>query len=265
MWLAVWPGVVTASSVQPSPLTTSPSASARSGLKSVSLEDSSRGPSPTWSARAGAVRAFGQHQRAGRGLDRRHAGRMIAMGVGDEDMRHGLAAHRVEQRRAVGGIVGTGIDDRDLAAADDVAHRALEGERARVVAQDAPHAGHRLVDLVRARARSSCRRECLRPCGFPGPCGLCLASLASAHAKHALTPRQFRHHSGAAPPRPLPETVPRLSPLRPIVECCGRGPCVTHPLHLRLRPRCWPSCCWRRDRAGATAIADTEFLTRARR
>ena len=115
MWLAVWPGVVTASSVQPGPLTTSPSASARSGLKSVSLEASSRGASPTCSARDGAVRALRQHQRAGRGLDRRHGRRMIAVGVGDEDMRHGLAAHRVEQRRDVRRIVGTGIDDRDLA------------------------------------------------------------------------------------------------------------------------------------------------------
>ena len=41
---------------------------------------------------------------------------------------------------------GPGIDDRDLAAADDVAQRALEGERARIVAQDAPHAGHDLLD-----------------------------------------------------------------------------------------------------------------------
>ena len=51
MWFAVWPGVVTASMVQPAPCTTSPSASARSGLKSVSLEDSSRGASPTCSGR----------------------------------------------------------------------------------------------------------------------------------------------------------------------------------------------------------------------
>ena len=71
---------------------------------------------------------------------------MIAVGVGDENMRDGLAAHGVEQRRAVDGIVRARIDDGDLAAADDVAHRAFEGERARVVAQYAPHAGHRLVD-----------------------------------------------------------------------------------------------------------------------
>ncbi len=42
-------------------------------------------------------------------------------------------------------VGGTGIDDGDVAAADDVADRALEGERARVVAHDAAHAGHHLV------------------------------------------------------------------------------------------------------------------------
>ncbi len=52
MWLAVWPGVVTASMVKPLPATTSPSASARSGRKSVSLLASSRGASPTLSGRA---------------------------------------------------------------------------------------------------------------------------------------------------------------------------------------------------------------------
>ena len=52
MWLAVWPGVVTASMVQPSPLTTSPSASATSGAKSMSAEASSRRVSPMCSGRA---------------------------------------------------------------------------------------------------------------------------------------------------------------------------------------------------------------------
>ncbi len=42
---------------------------------------------------------------------------MIAMGMGDEDMRHGLAAHRIEQRRDVRVVERAGIDDRDAAAA----------------------------------------------------------------------------------------------------------------------------------------------------
>ena len=68
------------------------------------------------------------------------------MGVGDDDVRHRLAAHRVEQRIDVLLVEGTGIDDGDLAAPDDVAQRPLEGERARIVDQDAPHAGHDLLD-----------------------------------------------------------------------------------------------------------------------
>ena len=69
------------------------------------------------------------------------------MGMGDEDMRHGLAAHRIEQRRDMRLIERTRIDDGDRAAADDVAHRALERERPRIVAEDAPDAGRHLLDL----------------------------------------------------------------------------------------------------------------------
>src|SRR5258706_426901 len=53
MWLAVWPGVATASIVQPAPAMTSPSASVRSGRNSVSLLASSRGASPILSGRGG--------------------------------------------------------------------------------------------------------------------------------------------------------------------------------------------------------------------
>ena len=101
MWLAVWPGVVTASMVQPSPAhhlavgerAVGPEVGVVGGVEPRRLADMQRA--------RGAVRALGQHLRAGRRLDRRHAGRMIAVGVGDEDVRHGLAAHRVEQRRDV--------------------------------------------------------------------------------------------------------------------------------------------------------------------
>ncbi len=73
---------------------------------------------------------------------------MIAVGVGDENMRHGLVAHGVEQRRDMALVGGARIDDGDLAPADDVAERALEGERPRIVGHDAAHAGHDLVDRV---------------------------------------------------------------------------------------------------------------------
>ena len=131
MWFAVWPGVVTASSVQPSPLTTSPSASATSGRKSMSAEASSRGALADMKRPSQPMRPLRVDCGAGRRLDLGHRGRMIAMGVGDENMGDGLAAHRVEQRRDMGVVVGAGIEDRHLAAADDVADRALEGERAR--------------------------------------------------------------------------------------------------------------------------------------
>ena len=85
------------------------------------------------------VRALGENFCAGRGLDLGHRRRMVAMGVGDEDVRHRLAAHRVEQRRDMGVVVGAGIEDRHLAAADDVADRALEGERARIVGRHRTH------------------------------------------------------------------------------------------------------------------------------
>ena len=100
------------------------------------------------------VRAFGVHRGAGRRLDLGHGRRMVAMGVGDEDVGDGLAAHRVEQRGDMGVVVGAGIEDRDFAAADDVAHRALEGERARIVGDDGAHARRHLGGAGPARDRS---------------------------------------------------------------------------------------------------------------
>ena len=73
---------------------------------------------------------------------------MVAVGVGDENVRHRLVAHGVEQRGDMRRIVRTRIDDGDLAAADDVAHRPLEGERAGIVRHHAAHARHRLVHGV---------------------------------------------------------------------------------------------------------------------
>ena len=96
----------------------------------------------------GAVRAFGIDGGAGRVLDRGHRRGMVAMRVGDENMRHRLVAHGIEQRGDVDRIVGAGIDDGDLAAADDVGERALEGERPRIVGHHPAHAGHHLVDGV---------------------------------------------------------------------------------------------------------------------
>ena len=106
----------------------------------MSAEASSRAVSPICSGRA-AVRALGVNRGAGRRLDLGRRRRMIAMGMGDENVGYGFAAHRIEQRGNMGVVLRTGIDDRDLAAADDVAHRALEGERARIIGDDGAHAG----------------------------------------------------------------------------------------------------------------------------
>ena len=94
---------------------------------------------------------------------------MIAVRVGDENMGDGLAAHGVKQRPDMRIVVGAGIEDRDFAAADDVTHRALEGERAGIVGDQRAHArrdlfglaGHEIEGLVErnvvAHAQSNTR------------------------------------------------------------------------------------------------------------
>jgi len=62
-----------------------------------------------------AMRTLGIHGRAGGGLDARGVRRVVAVGVGDQDMRHGLIAHGFQQRRRMGFVVGPGVDDRDVA------------------------------------------------------------------------------------------------------------------------------------------------------
>ncbi len=95
-----------------------------------------------------AVRTFGIGLRAGRRFDRRGGRRVIAMGMGDEDMRHGLAAHRVEQGVDMRLIRRSGIDDGDVAAPEDVADGAFEGEWAGIVGKQAPHAGRDFLGLA---------------------------------------------------------------------------------------------------------------------
>ena len=70
------------------------------------------------------------------------------MGVGDENVRHGFAAHRVEQRRDMGVVVGAGIEDRHLAAADDVADGTLERERTGIVGRHRAHQRRHLFHPV---------------------------------------------------------------------------------------------------------------------
>ena len=102
------------------------------------------------------VRALRINLGAGRGFDFGHRRRMVAMGVGDENVGDGLAAHGVKQRGDMGVVVGPGIEDRDFAAADDVAHRALEGERAGIIGDDRADARRHLAAPGRVRDRRSC-------------------------------------------------------------------------------------------------------------
>src|SRR5690349_6559963 len=66
---------------------------------------------------------------------------MIAVAMGDEDVRDALARECAFQRRDMLAEIGSGIDHRDVLAADDVDAGALEGEGSRIVGDDAADQG----------------------------------------------------------------------------------------------------------------------------
>ena len=76
--------------------------------------------------------------------DRRRRGHVIDMGVRDQDMRDGLAAHRVQHGIDMILLVGAGIDDRHLAVPDDGGAGALEGEGTGIAGDDATDVGRHL-------------------------------------------------------------------------------------------------------------------------
>src|ERR1700720_2326176 len=59
----------------------------------------------------------------------------------------------------MGVVIGTGIEDRDRAAADDVTHRALEGERARIIGDHGTHPRRDLGDAVGLEIESLVERD----------------------------------------------------------------------------------------------------------
>src|SRR5262245_17653381 len=69
------------------------------------------------------------------GLESRGKRRVVGMGMSNEDVGYGLVADRSEERLEMGLILRPGIDDRDLAMADDEGRGAGEGEGSRIVAQ----------------------------------------------------------------------------------------------------------------------------------
>ncbi len=83
---------------------------------------------------------------AGGSKQRRQAVGVVAVRVGDEDVAHAALADGGEDGLVMRGVVGAGIDERQIvAAADDVGVGALEGERARIVGDDAHDARRQLA------------------------------------------------------------------------------------------------------------------------
>src|SRR5690242_16595652 len=115
-----------------------PEISVGAGLRIVllALEPRARGP----------MRPLCVNRGAGRRLDPGGVRRMVAMSMRYQYVCHRLATHGIEQCGSVRLIVGTWVDDRNIALADDIADRPGKGERARIVAQDAPHARPHFLD-----------------------------------------------------------------------------------------------------------------------
>ena len=169
----MWPGVWTASTFQPSP------------CDHVAVVELDVGRERKIArllrllvARRPGMRAVGIDLGAGRLGERGRRRHVIDMGVGDQDVRHRLAAHGAQHGVDMVLLVGAGIDDRHLAVADDVGAGALEGEGTGIVGDDAAdqrrhfhrravvelevldegNAGHETL-LRRGRA-SACRARC---------------------------------------------------------------------------------------------------------
>ena len=105
------------------------------------------------------VRALGVDGRAGLGLEPSRPGRMVPVGMGDENVRDGLAAHRIQNGGQVARVIRSGVDHRDFAAPDEVGERPLEGERPGVVGEDAPQPGRGFLDGFRGEVERLIERD----------------------------------------------------------------------------------------------------------
>src|SRR5437762_3317447 len=88
-------------------------------------------------ALAAGVGAKPVTRRPGRRLQRLCRRRVVAVGVGDEDVRHLLVGERGDERGDVLFELEAGIDDRDLTLADDIGAGALIGKGPGVLRDDA--------------------------------------------------------------------------------------------------------------------------------
>ena len=87
---------------------------------------------------AAAMGAATPDRRAGALLQRPGEGRVVDMGVGDEDMGDGVAAERRHQGVEMAVDHRPGIDHGHLAVADDIGAGAVKGESAGIGRHDAP-------------------------------------------------------------------------------------------------------------------------------
>src|SRR5215470_1434253 len=87
---------------------------------------------------------------------------MVAISVGDEDMRHGLTAHGGEHGCDVPRFVRTWVDDGNASVPDDIGHRSREGKRAGIVGNDPPYAGCDLLWEARREIETLFERNIVR-------------------------------------------------------------------------------------------------------
>ena len=85
------------------------------------------------------VGAGADDRRAGRRAERRRRRRMVAMGMGDEDVADAPSLRRAQQRFDMRRVDRAGIDDRHLLAADDVTAGPGRGEGRGIVGDDPSH------------------------------------------------------------------------------------------------------------------------------
>src|SRR5262245_56324527 len=138
------------------------------------------------------MRTFSKDRSTGRLLDSGNRRRMVAMGMRHKNMRDGFVPHGIQQCADMPWIVRTRVDDRDLPSPNDVADRALERERTRIVRHDPTHARHGFVNHIGCEVEIFVERnvfahswspDCraglspIRPSSLPGNCGIRVVSV----------------------------------------------------------------------------------------